>query len=325
MIRRSLAMLVAILLAASCIAPAASPNPTPSASSSPTVVPSIAPSPTPIPTVTPSPAPSPTPSPTPTPAPTPAPTPVPTMIVRVYFLLDDAATGDAALVPVLRVVPRSSETAKAAMIQLLAGPSAAERGALPRIRTSIPEDTGFLGVRIANGLAIVNLTREFELGGGRLSVMARLAQVVYTLTQFRTVARVNFELDGEPVEIFSPDGIMLDRPVSRATYRDEFLPPIFVDRPAWGASLPNPGRVTGLANVFEATFRIAVIDRNGRVLVARQVMATCGTGCWGTFDVTLGYDVSTARWGTLRAWDLSARDGSPENMREYPVYLRPAP
>jgi hypothetical protein len=245
------------------------------------------------------------------------------MVVRAYFFLDDAS-GNPTLVPVLRVVPKSTEVAKGAMLQLLAGPSASERGATPRVATMIPADTDFLGVRIANGLATVDLSSEFEMGGGRLSVMGRLAQVVYTLTQFPSVTRVNFELDGQPVEIFSPDGIMLDRPVSRATYRDEFLPPIFVDRPAWGASLPNPSRVTGLANVFEATFRMAVVDRNGRILVDRQVMATCGTGCWGTFDVTLGYDVSAAQWGTLRVWDLSARDGSPENVREYPVYLRPA-
>ena len=29
-------------------------------------------------------------------------------------------------------------------------------------------------------------------------------------------------------------------------------------------------------------------------------MATCGTGCWGTFDVRIPYSVSKAQWGTLR-------------------------
>jgi hypothetical protein len=53
-------------------------------------------------------------------------------------------------------------------------------------------------------------------------------------------------------------------------------------------------------------------------------MATCGTGCRGTFDVTIAYDVAKAQWGTLRVWDGSAKDGSPENVREYPVWLTPA-
>ena len=70
---------------------------------------------------------------------------------------------------------------------------------------------------------------------------------------------------------------MLDKPVTRATYRDDFLPPIFVDRPAWGAALLTPGRVTGLANVAEAQFRIALLDRNDKVFVDPPAMATGGT------------------------------------------------
>ena len=54
------------------------------------------------------------------------------------------------------------------------------------------------------------------------------------------------------------------------------------------------------------------------------MLASCGTGCWGTFDVTLSYHVATAQWGPLRVWDLSEADGRPVAVREYPVYLRPA-
>jgi hypothetical protein len=145
------------------------------------------------------------------------------------------------------------------------------------------------------------------------------------MTQFATVDRVSFKLDGEPVSVFSSEGLVLDKPVTRVTFRDDFLPPIFVDRPAWGATLLTPGRVTGLANVFEAQFRIAILDRNDRVLADAAVQATCGTGCWGRFDVTLFYDVSTAQWGTLRVWDISEASGKPIAVREYPVYLGPAP
>jgi germination protein M len=245
------------------------------------------------------------------------------MIVRAYFLLGDAAGGDPALVPVLRTVPKIKAAAKAAMTTLLAGPSAAERSATPRIRTTIPAATELLGINISDGLATVDLSADFAMGGGTFSVRARLAQVVYTLTQFSTVDRVSFRLDGKPVTVFSSEGILLKKPVTRATYRDDFLPPIFVDRPAWGAALLSPGHVTGLANVFEAQFRIALLDRKGRVLVDRPVLASAGTGVWGRFDVTLTYHVSTAQWGTLRVWDISERDGSRVAVREYPIYLRP--
>ena len=52
-------------------------------------------------------------------------------------------------------------------------------------------------------------------------------------------------------------------------------------------------------------------------------MATCGSGCWGTFDVTIHYTVSKAGWGTLRVWEPSAKDGSVTNLTEYPVWLTP--
>lgn len=245
------------------------------------------------------------------------------MIVRAYLFLDDATGGDPALVPVLREVAESPATARAAMEALLGGPSIDERDARPRLRTMIPAETRLLGIEISDGLATVDLSGDFASGGGTFSLRGRLAQVVYTVTQFRSVDRVAFRLDGEAVTVFSSEGILLRKPATRATYRDDFLPPIFVDRPAWGGALPSPGRVTGLANVFEAQFRVAILDRRGRVLVDRPVLATAGTGTWGRFDVTLSYDVSTAQWGTLRVWDPSERDGSPESVREYPVHLQP--
>jgi hypothetical protein len=146
--------------------------------------------------------------------------------------------------------------------------------------------------------------------------------VTYTLTQFSSVDSVLFRLDGSPVTVFSGEGVVLDHAVSRADYRDQ-LPAIFLDRPAWGAAAGNPARVSGLANVFEATFRVQLLDGAGGILADQPVMATCGTGCWGTFGADLAYTVAKGQYGTLRVFDLSAKDGSPENVTEYRVWLTP--
>jgi len=343
--RQRFGALLIVALIAACGAPGASSSPgvsgTPAASlPSPTASPSAAaPTERPTPSAAPSPTLAPA-SPSPTVAPTPSPTPD-TMIVRAYFLLHDPYGGDPALVPVLRTVPRSSATARAAMAALLAGPSARERAALPYVKTVVPAGSRLLGIGISGGVATVDLSAEFASFSpddawdlGMFELRGRLAQVVYTLTQFPTVDRVAFRLAGKPVKELSgmadpEDGtsqaIALDGPVSRATYRDRFLPPIFVDRPAWGAALPTPGRVTGLASVFEAQFRMALRDRNDKVLVDVPVVASGETGAWAPFDVTLSYHVSTAQWGTLRVWDVSEADGHAIAVREYPVYLRPAP
>ena len=76
--------------------------------------------------------------------------------------------------------------------------------------------------------------------------------------------------------------------------------------------------------MFEATFRIAILDGSGRTIADEHAMATCGTGCRGTFDVTVRYDVGKAQWGTLRVYYGSAEDGSPQDIRDYPVWLTPA-
>lgn len=261
---------------------------------------------------------------TPTVQPTATPTPAPTgtTVVRAYFV-HGSFTGNEGLVPVLRTFPETKAVASMAMQALLEGPNDAEMAASPAMFTAVPDGTRLLGLAVKDGIATVDLSGEFASGGGTYSMSARLAQVVYTLTQFPTVDKVRFELDGKPVSTFSSEGIVLDGPVGRADYRD-MLPAIFVDRPAWGASLGNPGRVSGLANVFEATFRVQLLDADGGILADEQVMATCGTGCWGRFSTDLAYDVAKAQYGTLRVFDLSARDGTPENVSEYRVWLTPA-
>jgi hypothetical protein len=243
-----------------------------------------------------------------------------TTVVRAYFLLG-GAQGVSGPVAVLREIPATKGVATAAMNALLDGPGGAERSG--GLSTTIPDGTDLLGLSIKDGVATVDLSREFESGGGSASVLGRLAQVVYTLTQFPSVQSVLFRVEGRDLHALGGEGAVLDGPVGRDDYA-AILPSIFVDRPAWGAALGNPGRVTGNADVFEASFRITLLDGSGRVLVDQHAMATCGTGCRGTFDVSLRYDVPKAQYGTLRVYYGSAKDGSPQDVRDYPVWLTPA-
>ncbi len=331
----SLVTLAALLLAAAACTPVsgqlgtpATPQASPvSTGAAPTdELPSAGPTDAPAtPTPSPSTAPSATPpaSPAVTSAPTATPTPAPTgtTTVRAY-LVHGSFTGDEGLVPVLRTVPQTRAMARAAVEALLDGPNDAEMAASPSMYTAIPDGTRLLGLAVKDGIATVDLSSEFTSGGGTYLVTARLAQMVYTLTQFPTIDKVRFSLDGKLITTFSSEGVVIDGPMDRADYRD-MLPPIFMDRPAWGAALGNPGRVSGLANVFEATFRVQLLDAKGNTLADKQVMASCGTGCWGRFDIDLDYDVAKGQYGTLRAFNLSAKDGTPEHVTEYRVWLTP--
>ena len=154
-------------------------------------------------------------------------------------------------------------------------------------------------------------------------MFVRLGQVIYTVTQFPDIQAVAFEIDSQPITVFSGEGIALDHPQTRADGIG-VLPAIFVDAPAYGGALGNPGRISGTADVFEAQFRVTLLDSDGAVIADEPARASCGSGCRGTFELTVPYAVDRAQTGTLRVWDGSMKDGRPVDVREYPVALVPA-
>lgn len=239
----------------------------------------------------------------------PTPTPSGTSIIRAYFWLG-GLPGSQGLVAVLRTIPDTKSVAKAAVNALLAGPTSGETGR--SITTAVPTGSQLLSLSIDSGVATVNMSAEFVSGGDSSSVQTRLGQMTYTLTQFPTVKSVVVQIEG----------VQLGDAVSRADYV-ALLPDIWVDRPAFNAAIGNPAHVTGNADVFEATFRISILDGSGKVLTDVQVTASCGSGCRGTFDTSIPYTVSKAQYGTLRVYNPSAKDGTPESIRDYRVWLTP--
>lgn len=246
-------------------------------------------------------------------APTATAAPVGTMTVRAYFMLG-SFTDNPGLAPVLRTVPETKAVARAAMTALLAGPQGAELEASPAMYTGIPDGTRLLDVTIADGTATVDLSAEYAGAKANFQSATADAQVVYTLTQFPTVKRVRILVAG----------VRQGGALERSDFQlQPILPAIFMDRPAWGAAAGNPVKLGGLANVFEATFRVSVLNAKGTVLADQRVMASCGTGCWGSFKASVPYEIGKAQYGTLRVYEPSPRDGSPINVTEYRVWLTP--
>ena len=210
----------------------------------------------------------------------------------------------------------------AAMESLIAGPSTQEQAAA--VGSQIPAGTQLLGLNVDNGVATVDLTSEFESGGGSASMNMRIAQVVYTLTQFPTVKGVLFQLDGQRVDVLGGEGVIVDQPVTRKDYRS-LLPAILVTSPQIGERVDNPVIVQGSANVFEANVTVEIVDASGKVLRSAYTTATCGTGCRGTFSIELTYDVPSETHGLIVVSDDDAAGTgtSPHEVR-IPVVLTPS-
>ncbi len=218
-----------------------------------------------------------------------------------------------------REVPATEAVATAAIGELLSGPT--DRDVEAGLSTAIPEGTTSGGVSIADGTATVDLSSEYESGGGTLSMQMRVAQVVYTLTQFDTVERVAFMIDGAPVEAIGGEGIMVAPPVTREDFADNTLPAILVESPTPWQEVSSPMRVRGMSNTFEATFLYEIVDPSGRIVAEGFVTATSGSGVWGTFDVTLPFEIEREGVGSLIVFEESAEDGSRLDLVEIPLRM----
>lgn len=245
----------------------------------------------------------------------PAPAANPDHVVEVYFLQGEQLTVSH------RDIGDTEGIATAAMHALLAGPelNEGETG----IFSSIPEGTELLGLTIEDGVATVDLSADFsDTGLGTCCEHLPLAQVVWTLTQFRTVGSVVFEIEGQPVEAYGGHGIVLDGPQDRADYEDAARP-IVVETPYTGQRVESVFVLEGTANVFEANVSYRVVTPNGDVVAEGFTTAECGTGCRGRFAETVNVFVEKRTQAWLEVYEASAEDGSPLHMEQISITIDP--
>jgi spore germination protein GerM len=219
-------------------------------------------------------------------------------------------------------------TPEAAVRALLAGPSGAIEGDLG-FSSAIPSGSDVHSVTVDGSVATVDLTRQFEIGGGSLSMEARAAQVVFTVTQFAGIDHVRFRIDGTPVTTLGGEGLMVDD-VDRAAFTN-VTPLILVESPTPGQTVRAPLHVHGISNTFEATVNYTLTDPSGvvcsacaeHVLEEGFTMATAGTGIWGTFDFDIPFDVERAGPIVLDVYEISAKDGTRVHQTTIPLDVQP--
>jgi hypothetical protein len=148
-------------------------------------------------------------------------------------------------------------------------------------------------VTISDGTASVALDKATQ---------DQAAEIVYTLTQFATVKRV---------DVGGRMGLTRDDFAS-------YVPPIFVESPAAGAEVPGTFHVSGTASVFEATLVVQLV-RDGKVILKQSVTASEGAPGRGTFDTTVH---ATPGAVTVAAFSPSAADGTPQHEVDVPVTVQ---
>lgn len=127
---------------------------------------------------------------------------VPRMLnLKVYFA--KTSQTEVQVVEVTRTRPFTNAMARAALEELLKGPTPQEQQA--GIQTSIPAGVAIKGLKIENGVAYAEFDQKLQEGvGGSVRVATIRKQITLTLQQFSTVQAVVISIDGRTEDILQP-------------------------------------------------------------------------------------------------------------------------
>jgi hypothetical protein len=203
-----------------------------------------------------------------------------------------------------------------ALVSLLVG--ATEEEVTMGLSSTIPAGTRLLGVEVTEGVAVVDLSREFESGGGTLSMMGRVAQIVYTATRFGDVHSVRFLVEGTPVDTLGGEGLVIDQPQTRSIW-SELIPPILIEEPSWGSAVSREVRLVGTAELESGTMSFVIVDAEGLIIHEGEITVTPGERSEFAVSVVLPA-VPNPGTGSIIAWEW-APDGSQRHVLEYPLTL----
>ena len=236
------------------------------------------------------------------------PAPVTTTHETAVFLVQNpeaSLTGNPALVPFWTEV----EGAEGVPVELLRLQLLTSQLRItdPGFYNSVPEGLEIIGIDMDDDRLLVEVNEAFRSGaGGLLADMTMLNQLVYTATFSNDAERVVFLIEGDPIVDFGTDGLDISDGVTRETFLDS-LSLVLVTQPIYiGDGVPQ---VEGVANVFEATVSLEIVDQTGEVVYQDFTTATCGTGCWGEYAFTLDTP-ALAPENLVRVFWSSPEDGS---------------
>jgi spore germination protein GerM len=148
------------------------------------------------------------------------PIPIPPNNVNVYKV-DSTAKGIKVVpssIPVKETTKSAEENLRSAFGELLNNKSAAKNDK-PNEVSAIPKGTRLLSLKTAANGIHVDLSREFEQGGGSNSMQSRLLQVVYTATTFEPTAEVFLTIEGKKLETLGGEGVDVPSPLTRRSIK----------------------------------------------------------------------------------------------------------
>jgi spore germination protein GerM len=228
-----------------------------------------------------------------------------TMDVVVYYL--KSGTQDIYLVREVHALPKSDGIARAALNELISGTPTTEDA-----YRVLPSGTKILGIKIENGLATVEFSKEvLSANVGAEGEGLGIDSIVNTLTEFPTIQQVAFTVEGSAengMEWWGHVGLY-EQPFSR-NLGMVWEPAIWVTSPVNGDKVTSPIKLHGSASVFEGTVNYRLKDEDGNILAESFTTALMDEFYRGDFDASIPFTPTAAGQGQLEVFTQSAMDGS---------------
>lgn len=244
--------------------------------------------------------------------------------VAIYYLVE--GTDDLFLTPERHQVPETQAIARAALEELLHGTAQDEDHIMP-----FPKTAKINNVVIKDTVATVDWSAEVleASAGGDVEALA-IQSVVYTLTEFPTISKVRFTVEGKDsgtasngrqIEDFWGHVGLSAQPWVREPVID-VLAPITLWTPLQDASSSGTLKLSGLAQTFEANVGIILRDAKGKIVVQTSATALEAAPAREPFTKKVKFTppASPEQW-TLQVIEDSAMDGSVVFMEDRTIQV----
>jgi spore germination protein GerM len=135
---------------------------------------------------------------------------------KLYFIQVNSE-GNISLINLKRKVKYTDSPLTATLSALLAGLTTSELNS--GLISLIPDSSVIKGIRISDGTAFINFNENFLFNPfGREGYIGQLKQVIYTATEYSTVKRVQFLIDGESKKYLGSEAIFIGNPLTRNSF-----------------------------------------------------------------------------------------------------------
>lgn len=234
--------------------------------------------------------------------------------VAVYYLKSGAT--DFYLIREVHQVEKTPEIATAALNELIKG-----NPVTPGAYRVLPADTKILGIKIDQGLATVDFSPEvLKANVGSEGEALGITSIVNTLTEFPTIQKVSFTVDGQVTKAMDWWGhVGLSQQPFKRDVSKVNEPVIWVTSPLSGQIIASPVEISGSARVFEATVSFRLKDEQGKILAQGFANASQGAPERGDFKGQLAFKPAGAGKGQIEVFEVSMKDGSDRNKVIIPV------